>query len=78
LKTFNQMLSNQNGCCTICNRHYSEFKTGLHVDHDHKTKKVRALLCTSCNQGLGRFREIPELLENAAAYLRQFNEVSDG
>lgn len=41
----------------------------LHVDHDHATGLVRALLCFHCNLGLGRFRDNPELLRTAATYI---------
>lgn len=45
----NEMLKNQNGCCAICGKHEMEFKKSLHVDHNHSTKRVRALLCYFCN-----------------------------
>lgn len=38
--------------CAICKKHESNFKKRLHVDHNHKTGKVRALLCYRCNKFL--------------------------
>lgn len=58
----------QQGQCAIC----SEVPPrGLVVDHDHKTGKVRALLCSNCNTGLGLFDDRPALLWAAAEYLKK-------
>lgn len=50
--------------CVICGSEET-----LVVDHDHKTGKVRGMLCNHCNRGLGHFRDDPTLLEFAAQYL---------
>jgi hypothetical protein len=42
---------------------------GLARDHDHKTGAFRGYLCLSCNVGLGHFKDDPELLKKAIAYL---------
>lgn len=62
----------QEGKCAICGSHGRGFIRGekpLVVDHDHKTGKVRGLLCGDCNTALGRFGDDPEQLRRAIAYL---------
>lgn len=64
--------------CAICRTEDPGGKGGLHIDHDHRHCAgtygcglcYRGLLCHSCNTGLGLFRENPELLDAAAAYIR--------
>jgi hypothetical protein len=66
------LYASQSGRCAICAREAPiRGRDGLHVDHCHVTGKVRGLLCTGCNQGLGRFRDSAERLEAAAEYLRK-------
>lgn len=52
--------------CAIC---LLPLSARPHVDHCHKTKKVRGLLCRFCNTGLGNFRDNPENLLRAKEYL---------
>ena len=61
------MLAAQEGVCAIC-----KVAPADHVDHDHVTGAVRALLCFNCNGGLGQFKDHAELL-HAAAYYVQFH-----
>jgi len=49
LEDYNKILEEQQGCCAICKRHYSNFKRNLDVDHNHRTGFVRGLLCSFCN-----------------------------
>lgn len=67
------LLEKQGGVCAICGsangggRHEGLF----YVDHIHGTKRVRGLLCTNCNLGLGKFADDPERLRRAADYIEQ-------
>ncbi len=63
---FDSMKHSQGGACAICG---GNGKNGLHLDHDHKTNKVRGLLCCRCNFGIGSFRDDLNLLTNAIHYL---------
>jgi hypothetical protein len=70
MEQFQAMLSQQDNACAICG--YTDTvnpKLFPVVDHDHKTGKIRGLLCMSCNQGLGKFKDDPALLEKAIVYL---------
>lgn len=63
---FEAILDSQKGSCAICRKTF----TGIpHVDHDHVTGKVRGLLCTGCNIGIGHFRDDPLIAVRAASYL---------
>jgi len=65
---YDTMLTSQNNSCAICSR--ANF-TGYnwHVDHCHTTGKVRGLLCSKCNQGLGLFEDNLTSLRKAIEYL---------
>lgn len=49
LKDYETMLLLQGNACYICKRDRSQFKANLAVDHNHKTGKIRKLLCYHCN-----------------------------
>ncbi len=44
------LFDQQKGKCKICGFEPDKKHRGLHVDHDHKTGRVRGLLCRSCNK----------------------------
>lgn len=57
----------QDGVCWICSG--ADKKKALSVDHDHKTGKIRGLLCTKCNVALSAFKDDIRLLFRAVTYL---------
>ena len=65
--------------CAICLSPEAKNKASkyLHVDHDHSTGAVRALLCSRCNFAIGALEENPEFCESAAAYLRRHKQEKD-
>lgn len=60
----------QGGKCAICRQPSDGRK--LHIDHDHSTKSVRALLCFNCNGMLGQARDNRDVLQNAIKYLDRY------
>lgn len=66
LEYYNEMLLKQNGGCAICRKK----ETILCVDHCHKTKKARGLLCHLCNRAIGMMKEDIKILESAITYLK--------
>jgi hypothetical protein len=63
-----RLLREQGGLCSICRQPSDR---PLRSDHCHATGKVRELLCSNCNLGLGNFRDRPEFLRAAIAYLER-------
>lgn len=72
---FASLLRKQRGVCAICNQSCSTGRQ-LAVDHDHATGKVRGLLCSRCNRGLGHFKDDVLQLQAALAYLLEHNKES--
>jgi len=63
-------IARQDNCCACCGEPFRlGEKRQAHVDHDHKTGKIRDILCIGCNTGLGCFKDSPELLRKAIRYL---------
>lgn len=73
LEEYNTLHDKQHGLCAIC--HNPAKHSSLHVDHDHKTGKVRGLLCHFCNHGLGNFRDNRQYMTNALRYLEKYNGI---
>lgn len=68
---YDRLFLEQSGVCAICKER--ELHKDLAVDHDHKTKRVRGLLCSRCNIGLSHFKDSSLLLSQASAYIARSN-----
>ncbi len=72
-ESYNIMAAKQGNVCAICGANQvwrkNTTRFNLAVDHDHRTGKVRGLLCQLCNTALGIFKDDPELVKIALAYL---------
>jgi len=81
LEQYYQMIKDQDNKCAICGNPETAVDPrtnkvrALSVDHCHKTGKVRKLLCSACNNGLGCFRDNPKLTIKATNYLINYNET---
>jgi hypothetical protein len=68
---FETILAAQGGCCAIC----GTFKPGgrgmFHVDHNHRTGKLRGVLCHKCNTAIGLLGDSPCAARAAADYLER-------
>ncbi len=77
VEQYDAMLVAQGGVCAICKgaeTHVSSFTKQirrLSVDHDHKTNKVRGLLCSSCNRAIGLLGDDVERLRAVLFYLEE-------
>lgn len=60
-----------NGLCQVCGGGNSRAGRRLHIDHCHKTGKVRGALCHRCNTALGLAGDSPERLRDLAAYIER-------
>jgi len=76
---FDTMWEKQHRRCAICNKElqqsYGKLHDTCHVDHNHKTGKVRALLCLQCNSLCGMARDNSAILIKAAKYLEDHDNA---
>ena len=80
---YEALLEAQNHKCAICANPEVATRNGklksLAVDHDHRTSRIRGLLCMACNTMLGNSRESPLTLCAAILYLeRSSADLGDG
>jgi hypothetical protein len=73
---YDDMSEAQGHSCAICRRPERDSVNGvvkrMAVDHEHVTGRIRGLLCSSCNRGIGLFDDDPETIRSAARYIESF------
>lgn len=76
IEEYNNLLKLQNDLCACCGKSQVTMKNGkiraLYVDHDHKTGKVRSLLCHKCNSAIGILNESIDQCYLLIKYLLKF------
>jgi hypothetical protein len=73
---YDRMYREQGGVCAICGQSQkTSISKNLFVDHDHKTGRVRALLCTNCNTAIGLMSDDPAIAYNATQYLFEYEQL---
>ena len=75
----------KNDSCQICgtplidmnedNRTKEKHGNKKCIDHCHETKKIRGVLCTRCNTGLGLFKDNTKVMRIAIQYLEQSKQL---
>ena len=60
----------QGRCCAVCKSTDPRGKV-WHTDHDHRTNKLRGILCAKCNLALGQVDDSVDVLKRLAQYLEE-------
>lgn len=72
IEQYKELFVKQNGTCAICGTNNpGRRQKNFAVDHNHKSGKVRGLLCFSCNAAIGMFGDRSDIIHRAANYLEE-------
>ena len=74
VEEYRKMFELHKSLCAICGKPETIKNKILSVDHNHKTDKVRGLLCGHCNRALGYLREDLSLLPRIQKYLEKYGK----
>ena len=72
LEGFDELLAAQRGGCAICGKPEAD-----NVDHDHRTGRVRGILCWNCNIAIGQLEDDSDRARAVADYLDVDDELGD-
>jgi hypothetical protein len=72
VEDYDQLMKEQDGKCAICKQPCATGRA-LAFDHNHRTMTSRGLLCFDCNVMIGKAKDSPLLLAEAAAYLLKWD-----
>lgn len=73
-----EIIRQQDGKCAICADLLALQRgtNGANVDHDHRTGRMRGILCAPCNRSLGQFKDSVHILASALKYLEYHNSLN--
>lgn len=79
-----KLYKDSKGVCAICNKPETAISSHKHrrirmlcIDHDHKTDKIRGVLCGRCNAAIGHFKDDVNSMHAAIRYLNNFNNLQN-
>lgn len=81
IEDYEKLLLEQGGVCAICKKSETIIEKStnvirpLAVDHDHKTGKIRGLLCGRCNQAIGLIHDCPVTAKAMSDYLIEHESI---
>lgn len=70
LEEYEQMIVEQSALCAICRTNAHKNNGSFNIDHDHKTGKVRGLLCSHCNFAVGLLKDDISVMNRMVEYVR--------
>lgn len=73
---FDILLTKQNNSCSICKKKYNDGEKAFCVDHNHKSGRIRGVLCHNCNVAIGNLEDNIINILNAANYLIENGDYS--
>ena len=71
IEEYNILLKKQKGKCAICKIDKDPIGRKFAVDHQHKSGKIRGLLCGNCNRGIGLLQDDPKIILQAFKYVEK-------
>jgi hypothetical protein len=74
IDTWEEWMEKQKHCCYLCLTDFKNLQKDVHVDHNHVSGAVRALLCLKCNVSVGMWREDGSLAIKFMKYVKEFGE----
>jgi hypothetical protein len=78
IEQYEQMKTSQNNRCAICDNNFEKqnkqggYSKNVCIDHNHKTGKIRELLCPNCNKALGFLNENISTIKKMIIYLNKW------
>lgn len=74
---YGHMFLRQGNSCGICKtKKFGGMGKRPQIDHCHTTGKIRGLLCSRCNMGIGQLQDSIEVLNLAIEYLKLHRKIS--